>query len=88
MRIYARIQNGIVAELLKTEGDITRMFNWALVWVDVSSQADVAEGWHFDGTQFITPASPQPVAQIPSITELQAQLAALSAQIAALRGGG
>ena len=43
MKTYARIENGIVAELLKTEGDITRMFNPALVWVDVSLQADVMQ---------------------------------------------
>jgi hypothetical protein len=86
MRTYARIQNGIVAELLKTDGDITRMFNPALVWVDASSQADLAEGWHFDGTQFTRPTAQQPATQVPSIIELQAQLAALSAQIAALSG--
>ncbi len=86
MRTYARIQNGTVAELLKTDGDITHMFNPALVWVDVSSQADVAEGWHFDGTTFTAPATNHTLAQAPSIAELQAQLAALSAQIAALSG--
>jgi len=86
MRTYARIQDGIVAEVLKTDGDITRMFNPALVWVDVSSQADVTEGWHFDGTKFTAPAIPHTSAQTPGIAELQAQLATLSAQIAALSG--
>lgn len=86
MRTYARMQNGIVAEVLKTDGDITRMFNPALVWVDISSQADVVEGWHFDGTNFTAPATHHTSAQVPSIAELQAQLAALSAQIAALSG--
>lgn len=84
MRTYARIQNGIVAEVLKTDGDITRMFNPALVWVDVSSQTDVAEGWHFDGTQFTKPAAQEPVIQPPSLAELQTQLAALGAQLATL----
>jgi hypothetical protein len=88
MKTYARIQNGIVAELLRTDGDITRMFNPALVWVDVSSRTDLAEGWHFDGTQFTRPAEQQPAARVPSVAELQAQLAALSAQIAALSGDG
>ena len=86
MRTYARIQNGIVAEVLKTDGDITCMFNPALVWVDVSSQVDVTEGWHFDGTNFTAPATQHTSAQTPSIAELQAQLATLSAQIAALSG--
>ena len=84
MRTYARIQNGIVAEVLRTDGDVTRMFNPALVWVDISSQADVIEGWHFDGTTFTAPATHHTSAQAPSIAELQAHLAALSAQIAAL----
>jgi hypothetical protein len=86
MRTYARIQNGIVAEVLTTDGDITRMFNPALVWVDVSSQAEVTEGWHFDGNSFTPPATPHTSAQTPSIAELQAQLAVLGAQIAALSG--
>ena len=73
-------------KILKTDGDITRMFNPALVWVDISSQADVVEGWHFDGTNFTAPATHHTSAQVPSIAELQAQLAALSAQIAALSG--
>lgn len=84
MKTYARIQNGTVAEILKTDGDITRMFNPALVWMDVSSQADVTEGWHFDGVSFTAPTILHASAQAPSIAELQAQLAALSAQIAAL----
>ena len=86
MKTYARIENGIVAELLKTDGDITRMFNPTLVWVDVSSRADVIQGWQFDGVDFTAPARPHTTAQAPSIAELQAQLATLSAQIAALSG--
>ena len=86
MRTYARIQNGTVVELLKTEGDITAMFNPALVWVDVSSQTDVSEGWQFDGTHFTPPPAQPTSSPLPSITELHAKLAALSAQIAALTG--
>jgi hypothetical protein len=86
MRTYARIQNGIVAELLRTDGDVTSMFNPALVWVDVSSQTDVNEGWCFDGKNFTAAARHDTSAQAPSIAELQAQLAALSAQLAALSG--
>ena len=88
MKTFARIQNGTVAELLKTDSDITAMFNPALVWVDVSSQTDVGEGWHFDGTHFTRPVAQPTSAPVPSITELHAQLAALSAQIASLTGKG
>ena len=55
MKTYARIQDGLIAELLKTDGDITSMFNHALVWMDISSQPNVGEGWHFDGTKFTPP---------------------------------
>jgi hypothetical protein len=84
MKTYARINNGIVAELLETDGDITGMFHSALVWVDISSQAGVKEGWQFDGTNFTAPSTHQTIAQAPSLAQLQAQLAILSAQIAAL----
>lgn len=37
MKIYARIQDGVVAEIFSTDGDITKMFYPSLVWVDVTS---------------------------------------------------
>ena len=86
MKTYARIQDGLVAELLQTDDDITSLFNPALAWVEVSSQSDIAEGWHFDGTNFTPPSPPPPAAPGPTIAELQTQLAALSAQLAALSG--
>jgi len=84
MRTYARIRSGLVVELLKTDGDITSMFNPELVWVDVSSQPNVTEGWHFDGASFLPPAPPPPMAPAPTVAELQVQIAALGAQLAAL----
>jgi hypothetical protein len=84
MKTYARIQDGLIAELLKTDGDITSMFSPVLVWVDVSSHQGVAEGWSFDGTNFTPPHTPPPAAPVPTLVELQAQLAAISAQLATL----
>ncbi len=84
MKTYAQIRSGLVAELLKTDGDITSMFNPELIWVDVSTQQHITEGWHFDGTSFTAPAAATPPAPAPTIAELQAQIAALGAQIAAL----
>ena len=84
MKTYARVQDSLVAELLKTDGDIASMFNPALVWVDASSRPDIAEGWGWDGTHF-TPPRPTPVTPpVPTVIELEAQLAAISAQLAAL----
>ena len=84
MKTYARIQDGLVAELLETDGDITSMFSPALIWVDISSLFNVAEGWRYDGTSFEAPSAPPPAAPAPTIAELQAQIAALGVQIAAL----
>ncbi len=86
MKTYARIQDGLIAELLKTDGDITSMFNHALVWMDISSQPNVLEGWHFDGTKFTPPSPPPAVASVPTIPELRAQLSALGAELAKLSG--
>lgn len=36
MRTYARIQEGVIFELLQTEGDIRSMFSSELLWVDVT----------------------------------------------------
>ena len=86
MRTYARIQNGVVAETLKTSSDITKMFNPTLVWIDVTTQAEVREGWHFDGKKFSPPPESATAAPMPTIAELRAQLAALDAKITALSG--
>lgn len=84
MKTYARIQDGFVAELVRTNGDIAAMFNSGLVWSDVSAHPEVATGWQFDGTNFSAPAAPPQVPPAPTLAELQAQLAALSAQLASL----
>ncbi len=86
MKTYARVQDGLIAELLKTDGDITSMFNPSLAWVDVSSHPDVTEGWSFDGKDFTPPPAPPPAPSAPTIAELQAQVAAISAQLAVLSG--
>ena len=79
-------QDGLIVELLKTDSDITNKFNPALFWVDVSSHADIVEGWRFDGKNFTAPPAPPPAAAVPTIAELQAQIAVISAQLAALSG--
>jgi hypothetical protein len=86
MKTYARVQDGLIAEILKTDGDITSMFNHALVWVDISPQPNVGEGWHFDGTKFTPPSPPPATGSAPTIPELRAQLEALSAELAKLSG--
>jgi hypothetical protein len=84
MKIYARIDNGMVAELLSTDGNIATMFNSAIVWIDVTSQQGIAEGWSFDGASFSPPPAPPPAPGAPTIADMQAQIATLAAQLAAL----
>ena len=55
MKKYARVQNGIVAELLVTEGNISEMFAPGIIWVDASSVQNVTEGWLVEGGQFVQP---------------------------------
>ena len=86
MRIYARIQDGVVAEILETGLDITQLFVPTLVWVDISAQPGITDGWHYDGKGFSPPYDVPSAPHVPTILELQAQLAALSAQIVALSG--
>ncbi len=84
MKIYARIHDGLVAELLRTDGDITTMFHPAIVWVDASSALGVSDGWSFDGKIFTPPPAPPPIAPGPTIAELRARIAVIGAQLAAL----
>jgi len=82
-KTFARIQDGAVAELFATDADISSLFAPALVWVDVTGISGVAQGCLYDGSAF---TAPPPVAAppAPSLADLQAQLQALAAQIAAL----
>jgi catalase (peroxidase I) len=38
MKIYARIDSGIVVEFFETDGDITQMFHPDMEWIDVSNE--------------------------------------------------
>ena len=82
-RTYARIQDGAVAELFETDQPIAALFNPALIWVDVTDVAGIAEGWRYDGSSFALPP-PFSAPSAPSPTDLQAQLQTLASQIAAL----
>lgn len=84
MKTYARIQDGLVAELLQTDDNIVTMFHPALIWVDVSSEPEVSYGWVYNGKNFTAPPAFPPVEPAPTIAELQAQIAALGAQLAVL----
>ena len=56
-KIYARIANGVVVELLETAGDITVMFHHDLRWIEATDVAGISCGWTYDGLRFAMPAS-------------------------------
>lgn len=84
MKTYARVLDGAVAELLRTDDAITTLFHPGLVWIDVSGQPAVTEGWRYDGTRFAPPTPLPPEPAQPSLAEIQAQVQALRAQVASL----
>ncbi|MDE2197907.1 MAG: hypothetical protein KGJ41_02705 [Rhodospirillales bacterium] len=83
MKQYARVADGRIAELFSTDGDITRLFHASLRWVEVTGTA-VAVGWVEKGAGFVAPALVPASLVVPTVAELQAELATLSARIAAL----
>jgi hypothetical protein len=84
MRTYARIEAGAVAELLAASQDITHLFHPALHWVDVTGKT-VEIGWVMSSEgDFAPPPPPKPEPAQPTLAQLQAQLAELSARVAAL----
>lgn len=63
MTTYARLADGVVYELLTTDGDITEMFPPGMEWIALGEEdSDVAQGWVYDAaTQtFSAPVPPVP----------------------------
>lgn len=58
MATMARIENGIVAEVLTAVP--FPPFHESLVWVDCSTVAGVGEGWTYNGGAFAAPEPPAP----------------------------
>jgi len=84
MRTYARVQDGRVVELVATDLDISTMFHPALTWVDASHVTGISEGWTYDGSAFSRAVVAEIASPALSISGLQAQMAILATQLAAL----
>jgi hypothetical protein len=91
MTAYARIEDHTIAEIVTTTGEIGTLFHPSLLWVEVTGPG-VQLGWMQgkDG-EFApppAPSSPKPLLPEPlppGLAELQADIAALKAQVAQLR---
>lgn len=58
MKRYARLHDGVAAEIIETDGDITTMFHPSLQWVECS--ADVELGWLYADGELFAPSPPAP----------------------------
>jgi hypothetical protein len=86
MTVYARIEAGSVAELLRTEANIASLFHPALRWVEALEPA-VAVGWIEGPNGLAAPPPRAPAPEPPATTtleQLQARIAELAEQVAAL----
>ncbi len=87
MKIYARIDAGRVAELLRVAADPATLFHHALRWVEVGSPP-VEIGWIEGPSGFTAPPPPPaasaPAPPAPTLAELRAQVTDLAAKVAAL----
>ena len=83
-RHWALIVNGLVHDVTNTSP--VGRFAPALVWVECTTNPPVQAGWAFDGTNFSAPPAPTaPAVPVPpTLAQLQAELADLTAKIAAL----
>ena len=84
MKMYARIDAGVVAELLRTEADPAKLFHPSLRWV-VTTDPAIAVGWVAKADTFVPPPMPEaPAASAPTLMQLHARILELEAQVAAL----
>jgi|GEM_PF-2472573 len=82
MKVYARIENGVVAELIEGD-DVAGRFHPSLRFVDVSGLG-VLVGWLEADGRFVAPPPPSGQLPAPDLASLQAELALLAAKIAAM----
>jgi hypothetical protein len=83
MKTFARISRGTVAELVTTAEDIMMLYHPSLQWVDVTGQ-QVAVGMLQSASGFTPPLPPAATIAPATLAQLQAQLQALTAQLATL----
>ena len=88
MKMYARIENNVVAEILSTTGAIGTLFHPSLHWVEVTEIA-VQIGWvqGEDGKFAPQPLLAEAPPLAPSLAELLAEINTLKAQVAQLHIG-
>jgi hypothetical protein len=82
MQRFARIDSGAIVEIVETDKAIATLFHSGLSWVDVTGQP-VAIGDVRKGSSFASPPR-QAHPAMPTVAELQAEIARLAARLDAL----
>ncbi|MGI4801648.1 MAG: hypothetical protein ACRYG8_47990 [Janthinobacterium lividum] len=84
--MYARVEQGIVREILETNQRIEELYHPDLLWVDIQDKPDVRPGW-IVGHEGFAPPEPEevaPVAPPVDIAELMRRVDELREQIRVL----
>ncbi len=89
MKTFARLQDGLVVELVTTEQPIHMLFHPDMVWLDVSGEPAVTTGWLSDGRTLSRPPVPEAVLSptlnpVAELAEIRSALATLQARVDAL----
>lgn len=86
MQIYARIQNGLVMEILKTDQAVESLFHPELVWVSVPEGQIPVQGSQYDGKEFYCKFEAIQVDETPNLHGIMVTLASIQEQLVALKG--
>ena len=85
IRRLARIDAGVVVEILEAKLDPSQLFHSSLQFIDVTDQTTVGLNWRYDGSVFTPPiAVPLVTPSVPAMSDLKAQIDLLSEQFALL----
>ena len=89
MKTYARVEHGVVRELVETDQPIEDLFHPGLLWVDIQGMPGVCPSWTVTQEGFSPPEPEKVVAATPTvdIAELMRQLNELREHIQALIPG-
>ena len=83
MTMYARVEQGVVRELLETEQQIEELYHPDLLWVDVADMQGVYPGWVVGDAGFAPPEAEVVVSatQVVDVAELARRIGELQEQI-------
>lgn len=83
METYARINSGVVEELVQTDQQITELFHPDLKWVNVTHVEGASCGWRLEGDHLVPPPKPSLAdAKADALRRVDAFAAAFRARIA------